>query len=140
MGKKESIVWVNYHYVPEHAKFPHKPHIRYGLECKTCHGDVENIDQPRPITTMQMGWCISCHEEKLQKKFDDFEKIHPNISKLSEHEKRNISHTGRIQSRKLYKDFDRKLGDEHKLNKGKEKLININKEVAWLKDCSTCHY
>ena len=31
----------NYHYVPEHAKFPHKPHIRYGLECKTCHGDVE---------------------------------------------------------------------------------------------------
>ena len=87
-----------------------------------------------------MGWCISCHEEKLQKKFDDFEKIHPNISKLSEHEKRNMSHTGRIQSRKLYKDFDRKLGDEHKLNKGKEKLININKEVAWLKDCSTCHY
>jgi hypothetical protein len=51
-----------------------------------------------------------------------------------------MSHTGRIQSRKLYKDFDRKLGDEHKLNKGKEKLININKEVAWLKDCSTCHY
>jgi|TARA_B100001142_G_scaffold101279_3_gene103412 hypothetical protein len=138
--RKESIVWVNYHYVPEHAKFPHKPHIRYGLECKTCHGDVENVDIPKPIVKMQMGWCISCHEEKLGKKFEELEEVHKNISKLSDHDKRIMSHTGRIQSKLLYKDFDRKLGDQHKLNTGKEKLININKEVAWLKDCSTCHY
>ena len=138
--RKEPIVWVNYHYVAEHAKFPHKPHIRYGLECTTCHGNVENIDQPRPIVKMQMGWCISCHEEKLDINFKKIAKKHPGMQDLSDFDKRIMSYTGRIRADKLYKNYDHQLGDKHTDEDGAPKLININQEVAWLKDCGTCHY
>jgi len=137
--RKEDIPWVNYHYVPEHAKFPHKPHIRYGLECKTCHGNVEDVDIPKPIVNIKMGWCISCHEEKLDKNFKELEDIHKGISELSELEKRIMTHTGRIPYNKLYKD-KKKLGEVWTETQESERLINIDKEVAWLKDCSTCHY
>ena len=109
--RKEPIVWVNYHYVAEHAKFPHKPHIRYGLECTTCHGNVEEVDIPKPIVKIQMGWCISCHEEKLDANFKEIEANHKGISELSDLDKRIMSHTGRIRSDKLYKDYDHQLGD-----------------------------
>ena len=138
--RKEPIVWVNYHYVAEHAKFPHKPHIRYGLECTTCHGNVDEVDIPKPIVKIQMGWCISCHEEKLDANFKQIEANHKGISELSDLDKRIMSHTGRIRSDKLYKDYDHQLGDKHSNKDYAPKLINIEKEVAWLKDCSTCHY
>ena len=137
--KKEPIPWVNYHYVPEHAKFPHKPHIRYGLECKTCHGDVENVDIPKPIVNIKMGWCVSCHEQILDKNFKELEDIHKGISNLSDLDKRIMTHTGRIPTNELYKD-KKKLGEPWESSDSSERIINIDKEVAWLKDCSTCHH
>jgi len=137
--RKEPIPWVNYHYIPEHVKFPHKPHIRYGLECKTCHGEVENVDIPKPVVNIKMGWCISCHEQTLDKNFKELEEIHKSISNLSDLDKRIMSHTGRIPINKLYKDNNKKLGQQWESNENSEKLINIDKEIAWLKDCSTCH-
>jgi hypothetical protein len=137
--KKEPIPWVNYHYVPEHAKFPHKPHIRYGLECKTCHGDVENVDIPKPIVNIKMGWCVSCHEQILDKNFKELEDIHKGISNLSDLDKRIMTHTGRIPTNELYKD-KKKLGEPWGSSDSSERIINIDKEVAWLKDCSTCHH
>ena len=136
---KEPVPWVNYHYVPEHAKFPHKPHIRYGLECKTCHGDVENVDIPKPIVNIKMGWCISCHEQVLDKNFKELEDIHKGISNLSDLDKRIMTHTGRIPTNELYKD-KKNLGEPWGSSDSSERIINIDKEVAWLKDCSTCHH
>ena len=87
-----------------------------------------------------MGWCISCHEEKLDANFKAIEAKHKGMSELSETDKRIMSHTGRIRSDKLYKDYDHQLGDKHSSKDYAPKLINIEEEVAWLKDCSTCHY
>jgi hypothetical protein len=86
-----------------------------------------------------MGWCISCHEQTLDKNFKELEEIHKSISNLSDLDKRIMSHTGRIPINKLYKDNNKKLGQQWESNENSEKLINIDKEIAWLKDCSTCH-
>ena len=73
------------------------------------------------------------------KNFKELEDIHKGISELSELEKRIMTHTGRIPYNKLYKD-KKKLGEVWTETQESERLINIDKEVAWLKDCSTCHY
>jgi hypothetical protein len=62
------------------SHFPHKAHVRFGLECHECHGPVERMrvigaatgpwvgndllnlvglrPAPRALT---MGWCVECH-------------------------------------------------------------------------------
>ena len=62
------------------------------------------------------------------------------MQELSEFDKRIMAYTGRIRAEKLYKDYDHQLGDKHSDKDDAPKLININQEVAWLKDCGTCHY
>ena len=29
--------------VPEFTYFPHKPHVRFSVECQTCHGPIERM-------------------------------------------------------------------------------------------------
>lgn len=79
------VPWQKVHDIPDFVHFAHKPHIRAGVDCTECHGQIQlqgmkekvqvGIDHESgdPIfeehvvnvmireTTMQMGWCIDCH-------------------------------------------------------------------------------
>jgi hypothetical protein len=57
----EGIPWVRIHKLPEHAKFPHYTHVNVGLQCQTCHGPVEQIEEMYQFSSLRMGWCIDCH-------------------------------------------------------------------------------
>ncbi len=78
--RQEPIPWVRVFTVPEHAQFTHKPHITAGVQCQTCHGRVEAMEQvaaetgqhilndlanlallPVPGRKLTMGWCVECH-------------------------------------------------------------------------------
>lgn len=61
----EAIPWVRIHKVPEHAHFPHYPHVNAGLQCQTCHGPVENMEKVYQFASLRMGWCIDCHRGEL---------------------------------------------------------------------------
>ena len=82
-GKGEPVPWVRIFKVPEFTYFPHKPHVRAGVRCQTCHGPVEtmttvggrtgprlvndllNLAGMRPAAPpLTMGWCIDCHREQ----------------------------------------------------------------------------
>jgi len=55
------IQWVRVHMLPEYAYFPHNVHLRAGIGCASCHGNVaamEEVEQKRPLS---MGWCLDCH-------------------------------------------------------------------------------
>ncbi|HSG32346.1 MAG TPA: cytochrome c3 family protein [Thermodesulfobacteriota bacterium] len=64
--KKTPIPWVKVHYVAEHARFKHKPHIKRGIECSACHGEVENMHVVKRVKKIEMGWCITCHEDNAK--------------------------------------------------------------------------
>lgn len=66
LAQPEPIPWVRVYYLPEHVQFTHKPHIRRGFECKTCHGEVEKMDIVYRAQDLKMGWCINCHEENAR--------------------------------------------------------------------------
>jgi hypothetical protein len=63
--RQEAIPWVRVHQLPAHAIFPHMSHVRVGLECQTCHGPVEEMELVYRFSSLQMGWCISCHRGEL---------------------------------------------------------------------------
>ena len=60
-NKKQPIEWVRVHKVPEYVRFPHVRHIYAGITCQTCHGQVQNMPQVFQYSSLNMGWCVSCH-------------------------------------------------------------------------------
>ncbi len=55
--------WVKVHDLADHAYFNHMPHIKKGVDCAVCHGDVANMDKIEQVKTLQMGFCIDCHKK-----------------------------------------------------------------------------
>lgn len=47
-----------------HVKFNHSPHIRAGIDCSRCHGDLANMTVAVRAIKIDMGFCISCHRVK----------------------------------------------------------------------------
>ncbi len=47
-----------------HVKFNHAPHIRAGVDCSNCHGDVKNMTVAVRAVNLNMGYCLSCHRAK----------------------------------------------------------------------------
>lgn len=58
------IQWVRVHNLPDLAYFNHAQHVKVGgLECKTCHGPIEEMEVVQQYSPLTMGWCINCHRE-----------------------------------------------------------------------------
>ena len=38
------IPWVRVHDLPDYVRFSHKAHVRSGIDCAACHGDVARMD------------------------------------------------------------------------------------------------
>jgi mono/diheme cytochrome c family protein len=58
------IEWVRVHNLPDLAYFNHSQHVKVGgLECKTCHGPIEEMEVVQQYSPLTMGWCINCHRE-----------------------------------------------------------------------------
>ncbi len=53
---------------PDFVYFSHGPHIRANVSCETCHGDVANMDMPKPGYNLTMGFCLNCHRQQAPEK------------------------------------------------------------------------
>lgn len=62
--EQKPIPWAKVHTLPAHVYFTHKRHIKAGLDCSACHGDVKNMGVAQRVSSLKMGWCVSCHREK----------------------------------------------------------------------------
>ena len=58
------IPWVRVHDLPDHVRFTHKRHVRAGLACEVCHGDVSQMEAAVRVESLSMGWCLSCHDNE----------------------------------------------------------------------------
>lgn len=62
--RNEPIPWVPVAIVPDHVHFNHRPHIAAGVACQDCHGDMSKVTVAENPQVMNMGWCITCHQQK----------------------------------------------------------------------------
>jgi mono/diheme cytochrome c family protein len=60
----EPIQWVRVHNLPDLAYFNHAQHVKVaGIECQTCHGEIEKMEVVQQHSLLTMGWCIDCHRK-----------------------------------------------------------------------------
>ncbi len=57
----EPIRWIRVHKVPDYAYFDHGVHVRAGVGCSSCHGDVAGMEEITQAEPLSMGWCLDCH-------------------------------------------------------------------------------
>jgi cytochrome c2 len=63
-ARKTPVKWIRVHNLPDLAYFNHSQHVKVGgIECKTCHGDIDSMDVVKQHSNLTMGWCINCHRE-----------------------------------------------------------------------------
>lgn len=75
-NNNEPVEWVKVHDMPDFVRFAHKPHIHSekiaenyaeeiaendGQSCFLCHGNMKEVTVAKQQKSMQMGWCIDCH-------------------------------------------------------------------------------
>jgi cytochrome c551/c552 len=56
------VEWIKIHNLPDHVFFSHAQHIRAGkVQCQTCHGPIQEMNEVKQFADLSMGWCINCH-------------------------------------------------------------------------------
>ncbi|WP_072401005.1 c-type cytochrome [Flaviramulus basaltis] len=83
-GDSQPVKWVRIHNLPDFAYFNHSQHVTVaGVECQTCHGPVEEMEEVYQFAPLTMGWCINCHRVTNVNVKDNayYEKIHDELSK-----------------------------------------------------------
>lgn len=81
------IQWIRVHNLPDLAYFNHSQHVVVaGLECQTCHGEIQEMEVIQQFSKLTMGWCIDCHRKtdvktKGNAYYDNLVKLHKETSK-----------------------------------------------------------
>ncbi len=61
---KKPIEWIKVHNLPDHVFFSHAQHVSVGkIDCKTCHGAIEEMNITYQYSSLSMGWCVECHRK-----------------------------------------------------------------------------
>ena len=62
--EKKPVEWEPVNNLPEHAKFNHERHVKGGVGCQSCHGQVQKMDKVERVSSLKMGFCVSCHRDR----------------------------------------------------------------------------
>lgn len=104
-GEPLPVKWVRIHNLPDFAYFNHSQHVTVaGVECQTCHGPVETMDEVFQFAPMTMGWCVNCHRTTDVKVKDNayYTKIHEELSKKYGLDKLTVAQMGGLECGKCH--------------------------------------
>jgi len=104
-GNAQPVKWVRIHNLPDFAYFNHSQHVTVaGVECQTCHGPVETMDEVYQFTPLTMGWCVNCHRTTEIKDQGNayYTKIHEELSKKYGLEKLTEAEMGGLECGKCH--------------------------------------
>jgi hypothetical protein len=63
-NEPKPVEWVRIHNLPDHVYFNHAQHVNAGkVQCQTCHGPIETMEEVYQYSPLSMGWCINCHRQ-----------------------------------------------------------------------------
>jgi Cytochrome c7 and related cytochrome c len=58
----QPMQWNRVDNLPDFVYFDHSIHVQKGIGCSTCHGQVDQMALTYKTQSMQMSWCLECHE------------------------------------------------------------------------------
>lgn len=103
--EERPIKWVRIHNLPDLAYFNHAQHVNAGgLECQTCHGPVEEMEEVYQYSPLTMGWCINCHRETEVNVESNgyYEEMHAKLAKKYPGEKITVDKIGGLECGKCH--------------------------------------
>lgn len=53
--------WVRIHKSPDFVYFNHSMHLRAGVGCESCHGNIAQMEVVTQNKPLNMAWCLDCH-------------------------------------------------------------------------------
>ena len=104
-GETNPIKWIRIHNLPDHVNFVHAQHVTVaGVDCKQCHGPVEEMDEMYQYSPLTMGWCIDCHREtNVDLKGNPYyEKIHKQLAEKYGTKEVTIAQLGGLECGKCH--------------------------------------
>ena len=57
------IAWERVHDLPDFVYFNHAVHVAKGVGCAECHGRVDAMPLMRQVESLDMQWCLDCHQD-----------------------------------------------------------------------------
>jgi len=60
---KTPLIWNRVYRLPDFVYFNHSIHIAKGIECASCHGQVEQMPLTRKHQAFYMRQCLDCHRD-----------------------------------------------------------------------------
>jgi hypothetical protein len=57
----QPLHWTRVHDLPDFVYFNHSIHLKKGVGCTTCHGQVDRMPLMWQENSLQMEWCLDCH-------------------------------------------------------------------------------
>jgi mono/diheme cytochrome c family protein len=114
VNQGKEISWIKIHNLPDHVFFSHAQHVNAGkVQCQTCHGEIQKMDEVYQYADLSMGWCINCHRTT----------------------KVNFGGKTGEEGNKFYSIY-KKYHDE--IKEGKRDSVTVN-DIGGL-ECQKCHY
>lgn len=62
----KSLVWTRVHDLPDFVYFNHSIHVKKGIGCVSCHGQVDQMPLMWKAHSLDMEWCLECHRQPEQ--------------------------------------------------------------------------
>ncbi|NNC95344.1 MAG: c-type cytochrome [Chitinophagales bacterium] len=98
------IEWVRIHNLPDHVYFNHQQHVVAGnLECQTCHGPIEEMEEVYQYAPLSMGWCINCHREtQVQFASNDYYELYKKLHDKGKFDEITVETIGGTECQKCH--------------------------------------
>ena len=104
-GETQPVKWIKIHNLPDFVYYNHSQHVSVaGLECQTCHGPVEEMEEVYQYSPLTMAWCLDCHKTtKINTEGNEYyAKIHEELSKKYEVDKFTVKEMGGLECGKCH--------------------------------------
>lgn len=59
--QKKPMEWIRVHKLPDYVYFDHSVHLRAGVGCFSCHGNINQLEVVKQNFPLSMSWCLDCH-------------------------------------------------------------------------------
>ena len=56
-----NLTWIRVHDLPDFVYFNHQIHVKQGVGCATCHGEIDKMPLTFQASSLLMEWCLDCH-------------------------------------------------------------------------------
>jgi hypothetical protein len=56
-----NLAWIRVYDLPDFVYFNHQIHVKQGVGCATCHGEIDKMPLTYQANSLLMEWCLDCH-------------------------------------------------------------------------------